>query len=231
MTLRIAYLAVLHVFGWLSLLARSDRAKDTGILILRHQIIVLQRHARPPRLSWADRGNLVRWHRTLPTSRLRQIRLIVSPRTLLALACRPGQKAVGVSAAQSGTAAYGAGGPCAGAGDGAGQPGLGYRRIQGELTGLGYKLAPSMVWQILKDAGIDPAPRRAQETLAAPCQPANHPRKPGLRPERKVDRAQPWLSMEGANEIWAMGSGATLTEVDQRTGRPYLFEILRDPRR
>jgi tetratricopeptide (TPR) repeat protein len=43
-------------------------------------------------------------------------------------------------------------------------PSWGYRRIHGELTGLGYKLAPSTVWQILKDAGIDPAPRRAGQT-------------------------------------------------------------------
>ena len=43
-------------------------------------------------------------------------------------------------------------------------PGRGYRRIHGELTGLGYKLAPSTVWQILKDAGIDPAPRRSGQT-------------------------------------------------------------------
>ena len=35
-------------------------------------------------------------------------------------------------------------------------PGWGYRRIHGELAGLGHKLAPSTVWQILKDAGIDP---------------------------------------------------------------------------
>ena len=36
----------------------------------------------------------------------------------------------------------------------------GYRRIHGELAGLGIAVAPSTVWQILKDAGISPAPRR-----------------------------------------------------------------------
>ena len=36
----------------------------------------------------------------------------------------------------------------------------GYRRIHGELVALGIAVAPSTVWQILKDAGIDPAPRR-----------------------------------------------------------------------
>jgi hypothetical protein len=34
----------------------------------------------------------------------------------------------------------------------------GYRRIHGELAGLGIIVAPSTVWQILKDAGIDPVP-------------------------------------------------------------------------
>ena len=53
------------------------------------------------------------------------------------------------------------------AGDGAGQPGLDYRRIQGELAGLGYKVAPSTVWQILHDTGVDPAPRRSGRTWRA----------------------------------------------------------------
>ena len=102
----------------------------------------------------------------LPTGRLRHMCLIVSPRTLLRWHADLVKRRSGVSAAQSGTAAHGAGGPCPGAGDSAGQR-LGYRRIHGELAGQGYKLAPSTVWQILKDAGTDPAPRRARETWRA----------------------------------------------------------------
>jgi putative transposase len=40
-------------------------------------------------------------------------------------------------------------------------PTWGYRRIHGELAGLGYSIAPSTVWLILKRAGVDPAPRRS----------------------------------------------------------------------
>jgi putative transposase len=50
----------------------------------------------------------------------------------------------------------------------------GYRRIHGELAGLGYLIAPSTVWAILKRTGIDPAPRRDGPTwrqfLAAQAQ-------------------------------------------------------------
>src|SRR6516162_3245277 len=81
--LRFTYLAVLRAFGWLALLARSDRAKDVEILILRHQVAVLQRQVGTPRLSWADRAVLAALARLLPGSHLRQLRLIVSPRTLL----------------------------------------------------------------------------------------------------------------------------------------------------
>ena len=70
MSLRFAYFTVLRVFGWLALLARSDRATDAEILILRHQIAVLQRHVKRPRLSWADRAVLAALARLLPGRQL-----------------------------------------------------------------------------------------------------------------------------------------------------------------
>ena len=167
MSLRFAYLAVLRVLGWLALLARSDRAKDAEILILRHQVAVLQRQVKTPRLSWADRAILDALARLLTGSQLRRLRLIVSPRTLLRWHAdlvrrhwtHPRRAPGRPRTAQSVRALV-----LEMARD---NPGWGYRRIHGELAGLGHKLAPSTVWQILKDAGIDPAPRRSEETWRA----------------------------------------------------------------
>ena len=71
-----------RVFSWLALLAGSDHAKDAEILILRHQVAVLQRHIPTPRPSWADRAILFALARLLPSGHFRHLRLIVSPRTL-----------------------------------------------------------------------------------------------------------------------------------------------------
>ena len=43
-------------------------------------------------------------------------------------------------------------------------PGCGYRRIQGELLRLGVRIAASTVRTILREAGIEPAPKRLETT-------------------------------------------------------------------
>jgi putative transposase len=45
-------------------------------------------------------------------------------------------------------------------------PTWGYRRVHGELAGLGYQIGASTIWKILNTAGIDPAPRRPEPTWA-----------------------------------------------------------------
>jgi hypothetical protein len=60
-------------------------------------------------------------------------------------------------------AGLGGGTARAGAAAGQGESDLGYRRIHGELWKLGYKdmIGASTVWDILRRAGVDPAPRRS----------------------------------------------------------------------
>jgi len=147
------------VFGWLALLARSDRAKDAEILILRHQVAVLQRQVKVPRLSWADRAILSALVRRIP--RTGRLCLLVTPRTLLRWHAhlvrrrwtyprrgpgrpptRPTIRALVLDLAAE-------------------NPAWGYRRITGELAGLGQKVGAATVWRILRKAGTDPVPRRS----------------------------------------------------------------------
>jgi hypothetical protein len=41
--IRLVYLFMVRVFGWLALLPRSDVVKDADILVLRHEVAVLRR--------------------------------------------------------------------------------------------------------------------------------------------------------------------------------------------
>jgi transposase InsO family protein len=159
---RLTYLMLLRVLGWLALLTRSDTSKDVEILVLRHEVAVLRRQTPPPRLTWPDRALLSALSRLLP-HRLRLNR-VVCPRTLLRWHAelvkrrwtyrrrRPGRpmtpqpvRDLVLQLARE-------------------NPTWGYRRIHGELVGLGHSIAASTIWKILKAAGLDPAPRRSGPT-------------------------------------------------------------------
>src|SRR3981081_1200731 len=161
-TLRLVYLIVLRLISWVALLPRSDVSKDAEILVLRHQLPVLRRQVVRPRLSWADGAAISALARILSTTRRRQ--LFVTPDTLLRWHAdlvkrrwrfkrrRPGRPPTRPSIRR---------GVLRRASE---NPNWGYRRIAGELAGMGRQVGASTVWAILKRAGFDPCPRRSGPT-------------------------------------------------------------------
>ena len=161
MTLRLLYLVARAVVGWLGLLTRSEASKEAEILLLRHQLAVLRRQVARPQPCWADRALQAALSRLVP--RGRWPRLFVAPETVLrwhrdlvrrrwSVPRRGGRPPTRLSIRQLVLRMA------------AENPGWGYRRVHGELVGLGHQIAPSTVWLILRRAGIDPAPRRAGQS-------------------------------------------------------------------
>ncbi|SCE95917.1 Integrase core domain-containing protein [Micromonospora viridifaciens] len=170
MLLRLAYLAVTNAFAMLRLLPMSDRDKDVEILALRHQITVLERQLGndKPRFEPSDRAFLAALLHRLPPDVLRRLRMLVRPDTVLRwhrdlIARRPAARSRPKHPGRPRTVHSI---PALVLRLARENPSWGYRRLHGELLGLGIQVAASTVWEILREAEIDPAPERARSTWA-----------------------------------------------------------------
>jgi putative transposase len=71
MCLRFVFLLITRVAAWPRLSRREERWKTAEILILRHQLAILQRRQpRRPKLNWADRALLATLLAVIPKTRL-----------------------------------------------------------------------------------------------------------------------------------------------------------------
>src|ERR1700730_783134 len=88
MCLRFVFLLTTRAASWLRLSRREETWKTAEILILRHQLTVLQRREpRRPNLNWADRALLTALLSVIPKARRHGLRLLVTPDTILRWHC------------------------------------------------------------------------------------------------------------------------------------------------
>jgi putative transposase len=164
MPLRLLYLFMIRVFGWLMLLGRSQCSKDTEIMVLRHEVAVLRRQVARPKLDWADRAVLAALAQWMPAV-LRTHRL-VTPGTVLAwhrrliqrkwtYPNRPGRPRISQEIRQLALRLAQE------------NPAWGYRRVHGELSRLGYQVSDATVRRILRARRGKPAPRNVDTSWRA----------------------------------------------------------------
>ena len=162
MALKLIYQMFAKLLSWMVLHVRSDTAKEIEILVLRHQLAVLQRRTPQLRISWSDRAVIAALGRILPPRRRRG--LLVTPATILRWHRKLVRRRWTTRSVRAGRPAIPAGVRAVIVRLANENPTWGYRRIHGELAGLGYQIGASTVWRIVNTAGIDPAPRRAGPT-------------------------------------------------------------------
>jgi putative transposase len=164
MLLKIVYLLTCRVLSLAVVVFRGDLAKDAELLMLRHENAVLRRHVGRLRYEPGDRAWFAALTRLVPRRRWAEV-FPVTPATLSAWHRRLAAGKYDTSKRRK------PGRPPASRGIARLVVRLarenllwGHRRIQGELMKLGIAVAPSTVWEILRAAGIDPAPRRSGPT-------------------------------------------------------------------
>jgi putative transposase len=162
--IHVVYLLARCLLDCLVVRGRREMSKDAELLVLRHQNAVLRRQIGRVRYQPGDRLWLAALARLIPWQRWGEV-FAVTPATLLAwhrrLVSRNWDHARKRSPGRPSTAAAIRKLVIRIAAD---NPTWGHRRVQGELVKLGHPIAASTVWQILHDAGIDPAPRRSGPT-------------------------------------------------------------------
>jgi putative transposase len=162
--LPILYRLVRCLLGLTMVLARRGLGKYAELLVLRHENAVSRRQIARVRYTPADRAWLAALSRLLPRRRWTEIFPVTSA-TILAwhrkLVARKGEYTVRHRPGRPPTTAAIKKLVIRMAMD---NPTWGHRRVQGELIRLGHRIAASTVWQILRDAGLDPAPRRSGPT-------------------------------------------------------------------
>jgi putative transposase len=159
------YVVACRLFAFVLLLARSDCSKELEILVLRHELSILRRHARRPRLAESDRLVLAALSRVMPRRSWQAF--LVTPETLL----RWHRRIVARRWTYPHTRP--------------GRPPLepqvrelirrlarenshwGYVRIVGELRKLGITVSATLVRNVLRRAGIPPAPERGASSWRA----------------------------------------------------------------
>jgi putative transposase len=160
----VVYLLVRCLLGCVMVLARREVSKDAELLVLRHENAVLRRQVGRVRYQPGDRLWLAALSRLIPRRRWGEA-FMVTPAALLAWHRRL------VARKWDYTSRRRPGRPSTPAAIrklvirmAMENPTWGHRRVQGELVRLGHRIAASTVWQILRAAGIDPAPRRTGPT-------------------------------------------------------------------